>query len=46
MNLLKITDLCEKHIMEIFAIADELVEKSKKTELSEKVAVLFFLNLV
>lgn len=42
MNLLRITDLCEKQIMEIFVIADELVKKSKKTELSEKVAVLFF----
>ena len=42
MNLLKITDLSEKQVLEIFDIADKLRYGAKGAELSGKTAILFF----
>lgn len=42
MDLLEISDLSEKQIMEIFNLADKLKNSTEGTELSGKTAVLFF----
>ncbi|HYE83077.1 MAG TPA: ornithine carbamoyltransferase [Clostridia bacterium] len=42
MHFLKISDLCDKQVLEIFDIADVLRYKAKGNELSGKTAVLFF----
>lgn len=42
MNLLRITDLSEAQVLEIFQLADKLGNDSAKRELAGKTAVLFF----